>query len=135
MFVGRFIHSGNCTVSGFLQCNSFRGRLHNLWRCVEAGFAPVLPDLPYIAYQDILLKSVQRVFAYKQGVKWINLTTDIRAFWEYRRRGQLGLGRWLASLMGVRSYAYFAWDDLAPALLVPMDISRKIFGILKRRNC
>ncbi len=95
---------------------------------VESGV-----DLPYIAYQDILFKPVQRVFAYKQGVKWINLTTDIRAFWEYRRRGQLGLGRWLASLMGVRSHAYFAWDDLAPALLVPMDMSLRIFSILKRR--
>jgi len=92
-------------------------------------------DLPYIAYQEILRKSVRPATTYKQGVKWINLLADIRAFLEYRRRRQLGLGQWLASLMRVRSCAYFAWDDPMPAVSMTFRAIRNaISGKVKWRE-
>ncbi|MDH3452391.1 MAG: ATP-grasp domain-containing protein [Gammaproteobacteria bacterium] len=92
-------------------------------------------DLPYIAYQDILQKPVQPILTYRQGVKWINLTSDIRAFLEYRRRGQLGLGGWLASLAGVRSHAYFACDDPLPAVsMAGKAIKGKLANVFGRQR-
>ena len=92
-------------------------------------------DLPYIAYRDMLHQSVQPVLTYRQGVKWINLTSDIRAFLEYRRRGQLGLGGWLASLAGVRSHAYFACDDPLPAVsMAGKAIKGKLANVFGRQR-
>lgn len=74
-------------------------------------------DLPFIAYEDALGRSVEPVNSYKVGVRWINLASDISSFREYRRRKQIGLWSWLRSVKDARSYAYFAWDDPAPFLL------------------
>ena len=92
-------------------------------------------DLPYIAYRDALREPVERVFNYVSGRRWVNLSADTRSFLERHRRRELGLGSWLASLVTVRSHAYWAWDDPMPALALASRLIRGEVGkLFKRRN-
>ena len=96
---------------------------------VDAGV-----DFPYIAYRDALGEPVQPVEGFKSGVKWINLGYDIKAFLQYRREGKLTFTSWLASIKDARSYAYFAWDDLAPFLRVTGGLLAELARSLGRRK-
>jgi D-aspartate ligase len=87
----------------------------NMRSAAQAGLAVDSGvDLPYIAYQDILRQSGEKVYTYREGVKWGDFLSDARAFLEYHRRGQLSWGNWLMSLFAARSHAFFAWDDPSP---------------------
>ncbi len=48
------------------------------------------------------------------GRRWINEGADLKSSIGYRREGSLGLRQWVASLRGVREFAYFARDDVWP---------------------
>ena len=49
--------------------------------------------------------------------RWLNFELDFRAYRELAARGELGAGRWLASILGSRNiYGVFAWDDPRPWL-------------------
>lgn len=73
-------------------------------------------DIPYIAYQDSLGEPIEPVFAYREGVKWIDLGMDFLSALEHRRHGGLSIWSWLRSIWNCRSYAHFAWGDPLPAL-------------------
>ncbi len=73
--------------------------------------------LPRLAYQDLIGRPLLVQFGCRAGVKWWYLETDFRAFKAYRRRGELSLWGWVRSLLGVRSFAHFAWDDLTPFIV------------------
>jgi D-aspartate ligase len=76
-------------------------------------------DLAHLAYRDATGQRVSPSGAYREGVLWVDLQRDARAFLLYRRRGELTLRRWLRSLYAVRGrrvIATFARDDPMPGL-------------------
>lgn len=74
-------------------------------------------DVPYIAYRDSNGESVERAITFTEGVKWIRVSWDFKAFQAGRRAGELDFGRWLKSLSGRRCFAFFATDDPLPAVI------------------
>ena len=90
-------------------------------------------DIPYIAYQDIRGEPVEEVKFFRSGVKWIHLGFDIKSFLQYRGKKRLSFFSWLNSIKGVRSHAYFAWDDPVPFLLVTLALAKEaVWGLWKR---
>lgn len=92
---------------------------------VDAGV-----DLPWLHYADLAGEDPEPQMGFRAGVKWWYSLRDLRSFWGYRKRGQLTLWQWLASLRGVSSYSAFAWDDLRPFLRQSAMIWRVIRGKL-----
>jgi len=62
-----------------------------------------------------------------EGRKWVVEDTDFDSFRDYRSEGALSVGRWLRSLAGIREAAWFASDDLAPALGVARGLAQRLF--------
>lgn len=85
-------------------------------------------DLPYISYRDALGLPVEPAFRFRQGVKWVDWQRDVRAFLDYRKKGQLTLGRWLASLAGPKMFAIYSWNDLRPGLAFTLELIRKLWS-------
>jgi len=73
-------------------------------------------DLPWIAYRDALRLPVQKSNGHQNGVIWLSLARDLRAFRQYNREGVLSLYQWLSSLRGKKCGASFAWDDPRPGI-------------------
>ncbi len=71
-------------------------------------------DLPYVAYQDMIGADVQRTQPMPARGKWVSLKSDIGAFRQYWKAGELGFFQWLRSLLQVRLVAEFAMDDWRP---------------------
>jgi predicted ATP-grasp superfamily ATP-dependent carboligase len=70
-------------------------------------------DVPLIAYHDAV-GNVPPVPGPAKRVRWLRLGLDFRAFRELRQRGAITTFGWLGSVIGARSFAYFAWDDPLP---------------------
>ncbi len=71
-------------------------------------------NIPLLAYLDLAGEKPEPRLAYRQGVKWLRLSYDLRSFlWSFRHEG-LSPWSWVRSLWGVSSHAYFAWDDPGP---------------------
>lgn len=79
-------------------------------------------DIPYIAYCDALGRPAEAKRTYREGVLWVDLQRDIRAFLMYHRRGQLRFGKWLNSLRGEKDWAIFAWGDIKPAIAATIKL-------------
>jgi D-aspartate ligase len=79
------------------------------------GLAPACGvDIPYLAFMDKTTKSVAPVRTWREGVKWVSLSSDIWAAKELHRSGALSLAEWWRSMEGVRTHAVYASDDLKP---------------------
>jgi len=61
------------------------------------------------------------------GRKWMVEDLDFASSLYYWREGTLSLGDWLASFKGLQESAFFANDDLRPALRVCMNDFRQLF--------
>ena len=88
-------------------------------------------DLPFIAYSDLVGKSITLPGPQRDGVRWIDFGQDALSFWEMHKSRDLSFGQWLRDLLSARSYAYFARDDLGPALARTGELIR---GALRRGN-
>jgi len=88
-------------------------------------------DLPFAVYAD--LTGTADIGAapkpVRQGVRWIDFGADIFSGREHIRRGGLGFFSWLLDLLRARSFAYFAIDDLMPALVRTTEIARSLFNL------
>ena len=71
-------------------------------------------DVVRVCYLDLTGQSVPDS-TLEEGRKWM-LEDDIPSAYRSMKEGKLRLGRWIASLYGVRELHWFAPDDLAPAL-------------------
>lgn len=65
----------------------------------------------------------------RSGLYWLDFNRDVGSFYHKNRAGQLGLARWMGSLIRARSFAAFALDDARPWLLRSLSL----LGILARR--
>jgi predicted ATP-grasp superfamily ATP-dependent carboligase len=70
-------------------------------------------DVPLLAFCDATGRPLPASKPVKR-VRWLYLGLDFRAFRGMRRNGDISTVQWLGSLLSCRSFAYFAWDDLAP---------------------
>jgi D-aspartate ligase len=85
----------------------------NLWHYLGARNGV---NLLRVAY-DYVLDGTRpsRTRGYATHFRWLSLELDVRAFRELHARGELGLMRWLASLVLSRNvYNLFAWRDPGP---------------------
>ena len=74
-------------------------------------------NLPAIAYHYLLDGTRPVPTTYVPRHRYIDLYRDYKSFEEHRRRGELDLYRWLASIVERPTvHEAFAWDDPAPAV-------------------
>lgn len=86
----------------------------NLWHYLGARNGV---NLLQAAYDDLLDRPMAARSECDTRYRWLSLELDARAFLELRRRGELGLAGWLASIVGSRNvYNVFAWRDPGPWL-------------------
>jgi D-aspartate ligase len=90
-------------------------------------------DMPYIAYCDAQGLPVEAQRDYREGVIWVDLQRDIRAFLMYRQGQQLSLGPWLRTLRGEKDWAVYCRDDWKPAVMATLKLLERPVSSIKRR--
>ncbi len=68
---------------------------------------------------------------FREGVKWIHEERDVQSALRMWRQGKLGLGEWLASYRGRKTYALAAWNDPGPIAVALFRLIRRLFSGLK----
>ena len=87
----------------------------NLWHYLGARNGVNLLRVAYDYLLDGIRPAVPR--SYGTAFRWLSLDLDVRAFRELHARGELGLARWLASILGSRKvFNLFSWRDPGPLL-------------------
>jgi predicted ATP-grasp superfamily ATP-dependent carboligase len=74
-------------------------------------------NFPLLAYLDLTGQKPAPVTHYREGVRYLVLGKDFRAFLDYHRRGELGALEWVRSVMTARVFPYFAWRDPLPFVM------------------
>ena len=90
-------------------------------------------DIPYIAYRDALGDSPEPQYEYREGVFWIDLQRDVRAFLLYRKKGLLTFRRWLKSLFVEKEWAVYSRDDRKPALMAVLKLFTRPWDSIRRK--
>jgi len=88
-------------------------------------------DIPYIAYCDALGVSVAPQRKYREGVIWVDLQRDLRAFLLRRKGRRMKLADWIGSLRGEREGAVFSRDDVKPALAAAREMLDRPRAMIK----
>lgn len=83
-------------------------------------------DLPYISYRDALGLPVGSGLEFPDGMLWVDWQRDVRAFMEYRSKGEVGAREWLRSLRGPKSYAIYSSRDVRPGVAFTLGLARKL---------
>jgi len=86
-------------------------------------------DIIYSSYQDTIGEKTEHIEQYESGIKSIYLLNDFAAVANGFLNGNLGLREWMASLLGIRQFAFFAKDDLSPFII---DFADRVLQSLKR---
>lgn len=73
-------------------------------------------NFPLIHYLDLTGQEPKALSGYREGIKWVNLYSDLQSFRDYQRELGLPLTDWFRSLKGPRMYSDHAWDDVLPGL-------------------
>ncbi len=76
-------------------------------------------DLPYLAYADAIGKTPPRP-APPRAAKWIMPRADLRVAARGLWARELGVGQYLASLRGRKTWALFSWSDPWPSVAKPL---------------
>ncbi|GEL16913.1 ATP-grasp domain-containing protein [Pseudonocardia asaccharolytica] len=74
-------------------------------------------DLARYVYLRVLGENPILPTRYRTGLWLIHHMVDLRAFLVLRRRGELGTGAWLRSLLRPQTLAVLRWDDPLPAIV------------------
>lgn len=123
--VGRGV-AARCPIKGVFKMDFKRdprdGRWHlleingrfNLWNYLGAANGVNLMAVAYAYLVDGIAPAPQRA---AHAYRWLSLRLDFKAYRELAARGELGLARWLGSLVRSRNvYNVFAWRDPGPWL-------------------
>jgi len=84
-------------------------------------------NIPYIYYCDIVFERKLPVTPPTYGVKWIVDDNDLKAAVYYFLKGELSIKKWIQSLQGPRSFAYFDKKDIGPWIFLLIQLFLKIF--------
>lgn len=85
-------------------------------------------NIMLVAYLDAIGRDLEYSEDYKTGVKLMFVTDDIRASLAMFMKGDMGIRRWISSLLGETDYTPYARDDALPFI---KDLSRTIESIIK----
>lgn len=95
---------------------------------ISHTLAPKLDvDIPYVAYRDGIGKPITAL-RQLDGMRWIQVTTDVPDSVREILRGELGAGEWLRSLRGTGMDGIQALDDPLPGLLEIAGVIRRALG-------
>jgi predicted ATP-grasp superfamily ATP-dependent carboligase len=72
--------------------------------------------LVLIEYNDLTGTPQPALGDYRDGVLWWDSMNDLDSFWRLKRTGQITLRQWVRSWSESEVYAYYAPDDMMPAL-------------------
>lgn len=76
-------------------------------------------NLPYVAYADLTNQTATPACRQREFGRYLHFGNDLRAFRQYRRRGEWSMGRYLRSLLGKRLvFQFWSVDDPAPFLSI-----------------
>jgi D-aspartate ligase len=74
-------------------------------------------NLPLLAYLDLTGQKPAPQTGYREGVRYLVLRRDCRAFLDYYRRGELGPVEWARSLAAARAFPYLDRRDPLPFVM------------------
>jgi D-alanine-D-alanine ligase-like ATP-grasp enzyme len=80
-------------------------------------------DLALFSYNRLLGRPTPPVNSYRDDIRLWDPVNDVRAFLDYRRNGELSLGRWIGSLLHPQHFPRARIDDPLPAFV---RVSRKV---------
>jgi len=93
-------------------------------------------DFPLLHYLDLAGLRPPSQVEFTPGVRWLDAIGDLASSWALYRAGDLTPWDWARSWAGVRSFAVFARDDMAP-FLQEYDYGRRLLrapaNLLRRR--
>lgn len=73
-------------------------------------------NFPLVDYLELTDRKPEAVTEYRNGVKWVNIYSDLESFREYRQRGELSGRQWIHSLGGEIMVSDLEWGDMKPGL-------------------
>jgi D-aspartate ligase len=96
-------------------------------------------DFSLFVYNRLTGRPLPPAGNYKSGVYLVRPLEDFLAFRGYRRRGEMGFGRWLLSLCHRQHLAYFHWSDPWPSIVhslyqVRLQLGKRVLRPLMGRR-
>lgn len=88
-------------------------------------------DLGILTYDHLLGRPIQRMPAYRSGVRLWSPIEDWRAVREYRQDGELSYREWCSSLFHRQHPYFFDWRDPGPSL---RSFGAKVLRRIRRRQ-
>jgi len=83
-------------------------------------------DLPHISYRDALGLPVESRSEFPDGMLWVDWQRDVRAFIEYRSKGELGFRDWLRSFKGPKMFPIYSSRDPKPGVAFTVGLAKKL---------
>lgn len=74
-------------------------------------------DTIYLQYLDLTGGTLPENGPCAEGVRWLDLLSDIQTYWVLKERHELTTKDWIRSWWGAEVHAYGALDDLRPSIL------------------
>jgi predicted ATP-grasp superfamily ATP-dependent carboligase len=75
-------------------------------------------DTAAVAYLDAIGAELPAPVRGRTEVRWISISRDVRAAFQYKKEGLLSARSWLRSLLaGEKVWAVFSWDDPLPVVV------------------
>jgi D-aspartate ligase len=113
-----------CPLRGFFKMDFKRDPRDGRWHLLEINARGSLwmylgavngVNLARAAYDYLVFGLKPAASSQRSDYRWLAIGLDYRAFRELSARGELGLGRWIASILSARKiYNVFSWSDPAP---------------------
>ena len=91
-------------------------------------------NLPLTAYLDLTGQPPKPTTQTRFGLRYLELTPDLMAFLELRRRGELSLARWLRDVASARVYSHFEPRDPLPFLAARRNDLRRAIEMARTRR-
>ncbi len=89
-------------------------------------------NMEYLAYRNVLGMEISKIAPAQLGVKWFDIIIDIQSIFfpkGYLSEGRISIKQWLLSYRGEKEYAFLAWDDPLPFIIL---FSRFCLGIVRK---
>lgn len=86
-------------------------------RTAAWGILPTVAGInfPFIAYSDLTSQPIKQHTSQRENLRYLHIGNDLRAFREYRRRGEWRVDQYLSSLLGKKLvFQFFSGDDPMP---------------------
>ncbi len=91
-------------------------------------------NIPAIAYNDMTGRPCQSSRRPGTDVKWIDFNKDLKAFFDYRRKGEWTLTRWMRSYRGRKVFHVHSLSDPMPFVMDSYFLARRFFNRTNRRG-